>query len=82
MEAQKVTDPILENQLLDLEYLILSKRWPRGEIKEIQDPFQYRKVLSVERMNEILKLAISRQGILSFEGDENELIVLLNGEKI
>lgn len=81
MEANKVTEIGLENQLMSVEYLIRSENWnPKDE--KIVNPFDYRKDLSAERMNQILKAAIQAKGILSFEGKGDDLIVFLNGEKI
>ena len=81
MEANKVTEIGLENQLMSVEYLIRSENWNPKEEK-IVNPFEYRKDLSAERMNEILKMAIQKKGILSFEGKGDELIIYLNGERI
>lgn len=58
---------------MSVEYLIRSENWNPKEEKII-NPFDYRKELSAERMNQILKAAIQAKGILSFErGDGDEL---------
>lgn len=83
MEANKVTEIGLENQLISIEYLIRSENWKKSSDEKIINPFDYRKELSAERMNEILKAGIKSKGILSFQrGKGDELIVFLNGEKI